>query len=63
MGKIGLLAMLPYVAMVIGMFVTSYLSDRTGKRRLFVLLPLVGFAACLALSVLTHRRWPCRSRS
>ena len=54
MGKIGLLAMLPYVAMVIGMFVTSYLSDRTGKRRLFVLLPLVGFAACLALSVLTH---------
>ncbi|SOE54136.1 Sugar phosphate permease [Burkholderia sp. OK233] len=54
MGKIGLLAMLPYIAMVIGMFVTSYLSDRTGKRRLFVLLPLVGFAACLALSVLTH---------
>jgi sugar phosphate permease len=54
MGKVGLLAMIPYVAMVIGMFVTSYLSDRTGKRRLFVLLPLVGFAACLALSVLSH---------
>ncbi|ONX62227.1 MFS transporter, partial [Burkholderia cenocepacia] len=54
MGRVGLLAMVPYVAMVIGMLVTSYWSDRTGKRRLFVLLPLVGFAACLALSVLTH---------
>jgi sugar phosphate permease len=54
MGNIGLLAMLPYIAMMVGMFATSYLSDRTGKRRLFVLLPLVGFAACLALSVLTH---------
>ncbi|MDR5746580.1 MFS transporter [Caballeronia sp. LZ029] len=54
MGKIGLLAMLPYVAMIIGMFATSYLSDLTGKRRLFVLLPLVGFASCLALSVLTQ---------
>ena len=63
MGKIGLLAMLPYVAMVIGMFVTSYLSDRTGKRRLFVLLPLVGFAACLRCRCSRMRRWPCRSRS
>ena len=54
MGKIGLLATLPYVAMIIGMFATSYLSDLTGKRRLFVLLPLVGFASCLALSVLTQ---------
>ncbi|SIT38285.1 Major facilitator superfamily (MFS_1) transporter [Paraburkholderia ribeironis] len=54
MGKIGLLAMLPYVAMIIGMFATSYLSDLTGKRRLFVLLPLVGFAASLAMSVLTQ---------
>ena len=63
MGKIGLLAMLPYVAMVIGMFVTSYLSDRTGKRRLFVLLPLVGFAACRRCRCSRMRRWPCRSRS
>jgi sugar phosphate permease len=54
MGKVGLLAMLPYIAMIVGMFATSYLSDLTGKRRLFVLLPLVGFAACLALSVLTR---------
>lgn len=54
MGKIGLLAMIPYVAMILGMFATSYLSDLTGRRRLFVLLPLVGFAACLAMSVATH---------
>ena len=54
MSRVGLLAMVPYIAMMIGMFGTSYLSDRTGKRRLFVLLPLVGFALCLALSVLTQ---------
>lgn len=54
MDKVGLLAMLPYVAMIIGMFATSYLSDSTGKRRVFVLVPLACFAACLALSVLTR---------
>ena len=54
MGKIGMLAMVPYIAMMIGMFVTSYLSDRTGKRRLFVLIPLVGIAVCLVLSVLSQ---------
>ncbi|MEM5295542.1 MFS transporter [Burkholderia sp. JPY481] len=54
MAQVGLLATIPYVAMIIGMFATSYLSDLTGRRRLFVLLPLVGFAACLALSVLTQ---------
>lgn len=54
MDKVGLLAMLPYVAMIVGMFGTSYLSDSTGKRRMFVLLPLACFAACLACSVLTR---------
>lgn len=54
MDKVGLLAMLPYVAMIAGMFGTSYLSDSTGKRRVFVLLPLACFAVCLALSVLTR---------
>jgi MFS family permease len=54
MDKVGLLAMLPYVAMIVGMYATSYLSDSTGKRRVFVLLPLACFAACLALSVLTR---------
>ncbi|HEX7684730.1 MAG TPA: MFS transporter [Trinickia sp.] len=58
MDKVGMLAMLPYVAMMVGMFATSYLSDRTGRRRIFVLLPLVGFAACLALSVLTRSAMP-----
>jgi sugar phosphate permease len=54
MAQVGLLATIPYVAMIFGMFATSYLSDLTGRRRLFVLLPLVGFASCLALSVLTQ---------
>lgn len=54
MNQVGFLAMIPYIAMIVGMLGTSYLSDKTGKRRLFVLLPLTGFALCLGLSVLTH---------
>ncbi len=34
------------------MLIISTLSDRTGKRKLFVSLPLACFAACMALSVL-----------
>jgi hypothetical protein len=33
------------------MFLFSSLSDRTGKRKLFVCLPLIGFALCMFLSV------------
>lgn len=54
MNQVGFLTMVPYIAMIVGMLGTSYLSDKTGKRRLFVLLPLTGFALCLALSVFTH---------
>ena len=34
-----------------GMFILSTLSDRTGKRKLFVALPLMGFAFCMFMSV------------
>ncbi|WP_226572938.1 MFS transporter [Mangrovibacter yixingensis] len=51
MGEVGLLAVLPFVAAMAGMFLFSSLSDRTGKRKLFVFLPLLGFALCMFLSV------------
>ncbi|KVO94859.1 MFS transporter [Burkholderia ubonensis] len=51
MAQVGMLAILPYVGTMLGMSATSYLSDKTGRRRLFIVLPLLGFAACLFLSV------------
>lgn len=51
MGQVGLLAILPYVGAMAGMFLFSSLSDRTGKRKRFVALPLLGFGLCMALSV------------
>lgn len=51
MGQVGILAIFPYIGTMIGMWAISYLSDRTGKRRNFVVGPLLGFALCLFLSV------------
>ena len=45
------LAILPYVGAMAGMFLFSSLSDRPGKRMLFVFLPLLGVAACMFRSV------------
>ena len=50
-GQVGMLAILPYIGAIAGMFLFSSLSDRTGKRKLFVSLPLIGFALCMFLSV------------
>src|SRR5476649_365044 len=36
---------------MLGILAMSVLSDKTGKRRMFIVLPLCGFAACLAASV------------
>lgn len=58
MGQVGVLAILPYVGAIAGMFLFSSLSDRTGKRKLFVCLPLIGFALCMFLSVaLKNQIW------
>ncbi|KWR91457.1 2-ketogluconate transporter [Cupriavidus sp. IDO] len=54
MGQVGMLAMLPYVGTMAGILVISTLSDRTGRRKVFVVWPLLGFAACLAGSVWCH---------
>jgi sugar phosphate permease len=51
MGRVGLLAIFPYLAMMVGMLTVSVLSDRTGKRKPFVVIPLTLFATCLFLSV------------
>lgn len=51
MSSVGMLAIIPYVGTMLGILAMSVLSDKTGKRRLFIVLPLCGFAACLAASV------------
>ncbi|PLV58924.1 MFS transporter [Erwinia sp. B116] len=57
--QVGWLAILPYVGAIFGMFLFSSLSDASGRRRLFVTLPLAGFALCMALSVVlkAHIWW------
>lgn len=50
-GMVGLLSTIPFVGMMIGMISVSYLSDKTGKRRLFVVIPLALFAICLLLAI------------
>ena len=54
-----MLAILPYIGAIVGMFTISYLSDNSGKRKVFVALPLACFAICMALSVLlkSHIWW------
>ena len=51
MGQVGVLAILPFIGAIGGMYLFSWLSDRTGKRKIFVALPLMGFALCMFLSV------------
>lgn len=51
MAGVGLLAILPFVATIIGIYVISTLSDKTGKRRLWVMVSLLCFAAALLASV------------
>jgi sugar phosphate permease len=53
MGTVGALAILPYVATMAGMYLISRASDRSGRRKPFVVLPLAGFALCMAFSVTT----------
>lgn len=59
MEQVGILAILPYIGAIVGMFTISYLSDNSGKRKVFVAFPLACFAICMALSVLlkSHIWW------
>ncbi|CRM64414.1 MULTISPECIES: MFS transporter [Pseudomonas] len=56
MGKVGMLATLPYIAAMFGMLMFSNLSDRSGKRRAFIAVPLAGLALCLTLSVILREQ-------
>ncbi|QJT79080.1 MFS transporter [Kosakonia sp. MUSA4] len=52
MAGVGLLAILPFVATLAGIYTISLFSDRSGKRRAWVRLSLYCFAASLLASVL-----------
>ncbi|PKU25692.1 2-ketogluconate transporter [Telmatospirillum siberiense] len=49
--EVGFLSMLPYIGTMIGMYTIGRLSDSSGKRKKYVILPLLGLAASLAGSV------------
>ncbi|TNV16806.1 MFS transporter [Buttiauxella sp. B2] len=51
MAGVGMLAIVPFIATIIGIYVISMLSDKTGKRRLWVMVSLLCFAAALLASV------------
>lgn len=50
-GKVGLLSTVPFIAMMIGMLLVAYLSDKTSLRRVFIIIPLALFAICLLCSI------------
>lgn len=52
MAGVGLLAILPFIATIAGIYLISVLSDKTGKRRLWVRVSLLCFAAALLASVI-----------
>jgi len=54
-----LLSGLPYAAGLIAMVAVSYLSDRSGRRRFYTIMPLILTAVFLALSALPRQpsRW------
>jgi len=52
MAGVGVLAILPFVATLAGIYVISLFSDRSGKRRALVRISLYCFAACLLASVM-----------
>ena len=54
MANVGVLAILPFVATLAGIYVISMFSDRSGKRRLWVRISLYCFAAALIASVILH---------
>jgi MFS family permease len=52
MSATGYLSMLPYIGTMIGMYTFGRLSDRSGDRKTYVAVPLIGLAASLLFSVL-----------
>lgn len=50
-GMVGILSAIPYIGLIFGIWIFSHLSDKTGKRKLFSILPMILFAISLTLSV------------
>jgi sugar phosphate permease len=50
-GIVGLLSAVPYVGLIFGIWIFSYLSDKTQKRKLFAIIPMIFFALSLTFSV------------
>lgn len=58
MTGIGFLSTLPYFACIAGLYIFGHLSDKSGNRKKYVALPLLGFAACfLASAFLQEYTW------
>jgi len=51
MGSVGVLSIFPYIGAIFGLYLFAKLSDRSGNRKLYTALPMIGFAICLVLSV------------
>ncbi|MDR3413248.1 MAG: MFS transporter [Formivibrio sp.] len=51
MANVGFLSMLPYIGTMIGMYTIGRLSDKSGQRKKYVIIPLLGFALSLLFSV------------
>ena len=49
---VGLLTAAPYILCIVGQYYIAKWCDKTMNRRLYTAIPLLGFAACLALSLL-----------
>jgi MFS family permease len=49
--NVGFLSAVPYIGSMIGMYAIGRLSDKSGKRKRFVIIPLLGLALSLLLSV------------
>ncbi|GAA0492617.1 MULTISPECIES: MFS transporter [Tatumella] len=54
-GNVGMLTVLPFIATLLGIYSISYLSDKTGKRRQWVMISLFCFAASLLASVILRQ--------
>jgi MFS family permease len=50
--NVGFLSTLPYIGSMIGMYAIGRMSDNSGKRKRFVIIPLLGLALSLLLSVM-----------
>jgi MFS family permease len=54
MTMVGLLSAVPFLAAMAGLWLIAYYSDKSGKRRIFVAIPGICFAAAFFLSVQTR---------